>query len=184
MSRGQNAGVNGAVLVRAAREGDLAAINAIYNFYVETSPATFDLEPMTEQWRWEWFAARRSAGLPVLVAEASGEIAGWCCLSPWSPKGAYRTTVDESIYIADGFRGRGAGKALLRAILDEARDLGVHVVMAGIVGCQEASLALHRSLGFVEAGRYRHMGYKLGGWHDVHWYQRHLWDEVAAGSKL
>jgi phosphinothricin acetyltransferase len=53
--------------------------------------------------------------------------------------------------------------------------MDLHVVMAGIVGCQQASLALHRSQGFVEAGRYEHMGYKLGAWHDVHWYQCHLW---------
>ena len=89
---------------------------------------------------------------------------------------AYRSTAEESIYIADGFRGQGAGRALLGAILGEARALILHVVMAGIVACQEASLALHRSLGFVEAGRYRHMGFKLGSWHDVHWYQRHLWE--------
>lgn len=161
--------------VRPATAADLPAINAIYNFYVDTSPATFDLEPMTEQWRRDWFATRQAAGLPVLVANIDGEVAGWCCLSQWSPKAAYRTTVDESIYIADAFRGRGVGKALLAAILDEARKLDLQVIMAGIVGCQEASLALHRSLGFVEAGRYFHMGFKLGEWHDVHWYQRHLW---------
>jgi len=164
-----------APLVRPASEADLPAINAIYNFYVETSPATFDLEPMTEQWRREWFEARRGAGFAVLVAEIDGAVAGWCCLSAWSPKGAYTRTVDESIYIADDFRGQGVGKALLAAILEEARSSDFHVVMAGIVGCQEASLSLHRSLGFVEAGRYEHMGYKLGAWHDVHWYQRHLW---------
>ena len=130
---------------------------------------------MTEQWRRDWFDARRAADFPVLVAEFEGEVAGWCCLSAWSPKLAYARTADESIYIGDGFRGKGVGKALLAAILAEARALDFHVVMAGVVGCQEPSLALHRSLGFVEAGRYEHMGYKLGGWHDVHWYQRHLW---------
>ncbi|MGE0599051.1 MAG: N-acetyltransferase family protein [Dehalococcoidia bacterium] len=161
--------------VRPATEAELPAINAIYNFYVGTSPATFDLAPMTEQWRQDWYAARASGGLPVLVAEVDGDVAGWCCLSPWSPKKAYQKTVDESIYIADAHRGHGVGKALLGAILVEAQRLDVHVVMAGIVGCQEPSLALHRSLGFVEAGRYEHMGYKLGSWHDVHWYQRHLW---------
>lgn len=161
--------------VRAANETDLPAINAIYNVYVATSPATFDLEPMTEAWRRDWFEIRRNAGYPVLVAVAAGEVAGWCCLSAWSPKKAYQQTADESIYIADAWRGRGVGKALLSAILHEARAMDLHVVMAGIVGCQEPSLALHRSLGFIEAGRYEHMGYKLGAWHDVHWYQRHLW---------
>ena len=165
----------GRVRIRHATPVDLPAINGIYNFYVETSPATFDLDPMTASWREEWFTARVSGGFPVLVAEVEGALAGWCCLSAWSPKKAYRQTVDESIYIADGSRGQGVGKALLGAILEEAREREFHVVMAGIVGCQEASLALHQSLGFVEAGRYEHMGYKLGSWHDVHWYQRHLW---------
>jgi phosphinothricin acetyltransferase len=161
--------------VRPASEADLPAINAIYNFYVATSPATFDLGPTTDQWRGDWFNSRISGGFPVLVADVEGEVAGWCCLSPWSPKKAYQKTADESIYIGDAFRGQRVGTRLLEAILQEARGMGIHVVMAGIVGCQEPSLALHRSLGFVEAGRYLHMGYKLGDWHDVHWYQRHLW---------
>lgn len=164
--------------VRAAGAADLPSINAIYNFYVATSPATFDLEPMTETWRRDWFETRRGAGYPVLVADAAGEVAGWCCLSAWSPKRAYARTADESIYIADGWRGRGVGKALLAAILQEARAMDLHVIMAGIVGCQAPSLALHRSLGFVEAGRYAHMGFKLGAWHDVHWYQFHLWNQA------
>jgi phosphinothricin acetyltransferase len=168
----------GEPLVRAATVADCEAINRIYNFYVHTSPATFDLEEMTAAWRQEWFAARMAADLPVLVAEADGgTVAGWCSLSPWSPKGAYRTTVDESIYIADAFRGRGVGRALLGAILGEARSRNVHVVMAGVVACQEASLGLHRSLGFEQSALNRHMGYKLGAWHDVAYLQRHLWAE-------
>ncbi len=162
--------------IRPATEADLTAINVIYNFYVETSPATFDLEPLTDGARGEWFATRQASNLPVLVAEIADQVAGWCCLSQWSPKKAYSTTVDESIYISDELRGKGVGKALLGTILESAGALGAQVVMAGIVGCQGPSLALHRSLGFVEAGRYRHMGYKLGSWHDLHWYQRHLWE--------
>ncbi len=163
------------MIVRPATPADLPAINAIYNFYVETSPATFDLEPMTGEWRRAWFDARVVSGLPVLVAGAEGGAAGWCCLSPWSPKQAYQSTVEESIYIADPHRGRGVGKMLLEAILGNAKALEKQVVMAGVVGCQQASLALHRKCGFVEAGRYEHMGYKLGAWHDVHWFQHHLW---------
>ncbi len=137
-----------AMSVRPATEADLPAINAIYNFYVATSPATFDLEPMTEEWRQEWFAARTGQGLPVLVADIAGEVAGWCCLSQWSPKKAYQKTADESIYIADEHRGEGIGTALLGGILAEARSLDMHVVMAGIVGCQKASLEVHRKMWF------------------------------------
>ena len=161
--------------IRPATPADLPAINAIYNFYVETSPATFDLEPTSAEWRANWFAERERWGLPVLVADALAEVAGWVCLSPWSPKAAYARTADESIYVADNFRRRGVGRALVSAVLAEARRLDFHVVMAGVTACQEASLALHRLLGFVESGRYAHMGYKLGEWHDVAWLQCHLW---------
>ena len=161
--------------VRPATVADIPAINAIYNFYVATSPATFDIEPTSEAFRLAWFEQRRLKGLPVLVADAGSEVAGWCALSDWSPKRAYDTTKDESIYIADDFRGQGMGRALLTAILEEAKRLGVQVVMAGVVACQEPSLALHRSLGFEHSALHLHMGYKLGAWHDVAYLQRHLW---------
>ena len=161
--------------VRPARAGDCEAINAIYNFYVHTSPATFDYEPMTAEWRANWFAAHQREGQPVLVAEAGGEVLGWCSLSAWSPKPAYRTTADESIYIADSHRGRGVGRALVSAIVDEAQAREVDVVMAVVVACQTASLGLHRSLGFEDSALNLHMGYKLGAWHDIATLQRHLW---------
>lgn len=162
-------------MIRQATADDLRAINDIYNFYVETSPATFDTEPVSLDWRKRWFRERRDLGLPVLVADVDGSVGGWCALSPWSPKRAYDTTRDESIYIGDEFRGRGLGKALLRRVLEEARRADAQVVMAGVVACQEASLALHRSLGFEQSALNLHMGYKLGAWHDVAYLQRHLW---------
>lgn len=164
-------------LIRAATESDCPTINAIYNFYVQTSPATFDLVEMTGDWRLDWFHQRVDRGFPVLVAmeEATGAVAGWCALAPWSPKAAYDRTAEESIYIADGYRRHGLGRALLAAILAEARGLGKHVVMAGVTNCQDASLALHESLGFERSALNRHMGFKLGQWHDVAYLQRHLW---------
>jgi L-amino acid N-acyltransferase YncA len=164
------------VRIRPATVADCPAINAIYNFYVRTSPATFDLSEVPEERRVAWFEARTALGLPVLVAERSGDVAGWCALSPWSPKAAYDTTRDESIYIVDAFRGEGVGRALLTAILEEAQGLGAQVVMAGVVACQEASLGLHRALGFEQSALNRHMGFKLGQWHDVIYLQRHLWE--------
>lgn len=161
--------------VRPATAADLRAINGIYNFYVETSPATFDTEPTSDEWRLEWFEQRVAKRLPVLVADAGGEIAGWCSLSDWSPRAAYETTKDESIYVGDGFRGQGFGRALLTAILEAAKGCGVQVVMAGVVACQAPSLALHQSLGFEQSALNLHMGYKLGQWHDVAYLQRHLW---------
>jgi len=174
--------VTGSIRVRPATVEDCGAINAIYNYYVDTSPATFDLQHVPDARRIEWFDERAALSLPVLVAESDdepGAIAGWCALGQWSPRGAYETTRDESIYIADAYRGRGLGKALLAAVLEEARARQVHVVMAGVVACQEASLALHRSLGFEQCALYQHMGYKLGAWHDVVFMQRHLWRDTG-----
>jgi len=161
--------------IRPARFEDCAAINAIYNYYVDTSPCTFDLDEMADSTRQAWFRAREADGLPVLVAELDGRVAGWAALSPWSPRGAYRTTVEESIYLAPEMRGQGLGRPLLTALLDAARTLGKDVVMAGVVACQEQSLALHRKLGFEDSALHRHMGFKLGEWHDVAYLQYHVW---------
>lgn len=165
------------IRIRPAIAADCDAINAIYNYYVDTSPATFDTKHVSAERRREWFEERMALALPVLVAERDGSdgISGWCALGRWSPKAAYDTTREESIYIADAQRGQGIGKALLTAILERARQGDIHVVMAGVVGCQEASLTLHKSLGFVQSGVNRHMGYKLGEWHDVVSMQRELW---------
>ena len=163
------------VLIRPAALADCVAINDIYNFYVRTSPATFDTTEVAQSTRQEWFEAHASAGLPIFVAEVGGEVAGWCSLSPWSPKRAYVTTVEESIYIDDAHRGEGLGGKLLTAAIDAARERGTHVVMAGVVACQEPSLALHRALGFEQTGLHPHMGFKLGEWHDVAYLQRALW---------
>lgn len=162
-------------LIRPAEAADCAAINEIYNFYVRTSPATFDTVETTGEIRLAWLAAHAAAALPVLVASVDGQVAGWCSLSSWSPKAAYATTVEESIYIADIHRGEGLGRALLTAVIDAARVRELHVVMAGVVACQAPSLALHRALGFEQTGLNPHMGFKLGQWHDVAYLQRALW---------
>ncbi|MGH2633053.1 MAG: GNAT family N-acetyltransferase [Tepidiformaceae bacterium] len=164
-----------AVLIRPAQQSDCAAINAIYNFYVRTSPATFDTVEVTTETRQHWFEVHAVAGMPVLVADVDGDVAGWCSLSQWSPKAAYETTVEESIYIADRHRGHGLGRLLLTTVIDAARERETHVVMAGVVACQEPSLALHRSLEFEQTGLNPHMGFKLGQWHDVAYLQRALW---------
>lgn len=121
-----------AVRIRPATVADCGAINAIYNYYVDTSPATFDTKHVSEERRREWFEGRMALALPVLVAEREGSdgITGWCALGRWSPKGAYDTTREESIYIADKHRGKGVGRELLNAIVEEARRCEVQVVMA------------------------------------------------------
>ncbi|MBI2886529.1 MAG: N-acetyltransferase [Chloroflexi bacterium] len=153
--------------VRPATEGDLTAINDIYNFYVRTATATFDLEEVTLAERRDWYA-HHGERYPVLVAEAAGEFVGWCSLSPFRARPGYRYTVEDSVYIRDDWRGRGVGRLLLQGLLAKAERLGYHSVMA-LIGDSDnqASIALHASLGFQQVGIEREVGYKFGRWLDV-----------------
>lgn len=159
-----------ALSVRLALDSDLPAINSIYNHYVEHSTCTYQLEAETEAARLAWFQKRTSAH-PVTVAEMDGEVVGWASLNRFHERGAYDRTVDNSIYIRHDRHRRGIGRALLTDQIARARALGHHTLLAGISAEQVASIQLHLTFGFVEAGRLREVGYKHGQWLDVVWMQ-------------
>lgn len=104
--------------VRPAGDADLEAVNAIYNHYVRTSPATFDLEERTLHQRRRWLAEHRTYRHLAYVAEAAGRIEGFATSSAWRPKAAYAGTVETSVYVAPDATGRGVGSALYRCLLD------------------------------------------------------------------
>ena len=154
------------MLVRPAVSADAEAIRSIYNVEVTTSTVTFDLEPRTPTEQLEWLE-RRSGAHAVLVAERDGEIVGFASLSPYRDRPAYATSVEDSVYVDHAHQGEGVGRALLTALLDVAAKHGFHMVMARIVGGHEASISLHRSLGFTTIGTEREVGRKFGRWLDV-----------------
>lgn len=150
--------------VRPVADADLPAIRDIYNHYVRSSTVTFDEVESTVA-DWEGKAARiADAGIPFLVAEtAEGELLGYALGVPWSAKSAYRFTIENSIYLAPSAAGRGVGWALLAVFLDRCRDAGLRQVIAVIADRgAEASTALHRKAGFVDAGRLTEVGEKFG----------------------
>ena len=161
--------------LRPAEPADATAIAAIYAHYVTNSAATFDdAAPGAEHFA-EKIAEVRSARLPFLVADEQGEVRGYGFLAPYSPRGAYRHTVENSVYVAPDARGRGVGRALLERLLAEGQDGGVREVIAIIAVTDDpASVALHRALGFREAGRLESVGFKHGRWHDTLLMQRSL----------
>jgi phosphinothricin acetyltransferase len=154
------------VQIRLGESRDSAALRAIYNREVTGSLVTFDLVPRTAAEQDAWMAAHRGA-YPVLVAEEEGTILGFASLSPYRPRPAYATTVEDSIYVAADHRGRGVGRALLSEIVALAGAHGFHAVIARIVGDHEASIGLHRSCGFRLVGVEREVGRKFGRWLDV-----------------
>lgn len=153
-----------AARIRPVESADLADIAVIYNHYVRTATVTFDEIPSTEA-DWHVKAARiREAGVPFLVAiDDTGAVQGYALGYPWSPKSAYRYTVENSIYLAPAAAGRGIGSRLLAAFLDACRDSGLHHVIAVIADeGAEASLTMHRRAGFLDAGHLTRTGVKFG----------------------
>ncbi|WP_432988297.1 N-acetyltransferase family protein [Dactylosporangium sp. CA-233914] len=157
---------------------DLAAVERIYTPYVTDTVITFEENPPTvDDWRAK-LDDLTARGLPFLVARVGGRVAGYAYAGPWRPKPAYRHTVEDSIYLAPGYGGRGIGSALLRALLDQCARAGARQVIAVITDAGgDASHALHRRLGFREAGRLGGVGFKHGRWVGTVLMQRGLDEE-------
>lgn len=159
--------------IRLAHLDDAESIRAIYNEEVLTSTVTFDLVPRTEQDQIEWMEARSGAHA-VIVAVDAGSVVGFGSLSPYRPRPAYATTVEDSVYVHRGHQGRGVGSLLLGGLVERAQQHGFHTMIGRIVGGHEASIGLHRSLGFEHVGTEREIGRKFGRWLDVVTMQRML----------
>ncbi|GAA4715064.1 N-acetyltransferase family protein [Phytohabitans rumicis] len=161
--------------VRSATAADMAAIASIYAHYVAHTVATFDeVAPTADDWR-----RKRDdltgRGLPFLVALAGDEVAGFAYAGPFRPKPAYRHTVEDTIYLAPAYTGKGLGSTLLEAVLAGCAEAGARQVVAVIADTgSDASAALHRRFGFAEAGRLVNVGYKHARWIDTLLMQRPL----------
>ncbi|MEM9303904.1 MAG: N-acetyltransferase family protein [Pseudomonadota bacterium] len=157
--------------VRPALPDDAAAIAEIYNRYVLESTATFELETVGG----DAIAARMAAspaGLGwLVVADPAGGVIGYASVAPWKPRGAYRQTVETSVYLHADAQGRGVAKAVYARLLDEVWSQGYHAALAGIALPNAPSVGLHERLGFLPAGVLREVGFKFGRWIDVGYWQ-------------
>ena len=160
---------------RTATEGDLGEIAEIYAHYVHTSVATFELDPPDlAEWRRRFDAVTR-AGLPFLVTDRDGVVAGYAYCAPWKTRPAYAATVEDSIYVAPAAVGRGCGTELLRDLLGACVASGIREVIAVIADTGDpASVELHHRFGFTDAGRLTDVGYKHDRFVDTLLLQRSL----------
>ncbi|HKP43121.1 GNAT family N-acetyltransferase [Mycobacterium sp.] len=161
--------------IRPTKSDDLDAIADIYAHHVRTGVATFELDaPDVPELR-RRFDAVKAGGLPFLSATLDGEVAGYAYCTPWKTRPAYRHTVEDSVYLAPHALGRGIGGRLLDRLLDDCARAGIREVVAVIADTDgDASLALHRSRGFADAGRLKAVGFKHGRWLDTVLLQRSL----------
>jgi len=156
----------GEPILRPARVADLKAINDIYNYYVDHSTCTYQETHETLADRHRWFEHHTELH-PVIVAGAGTAVLGWGSLSPYHSRCAYRRTVENSIYVHPGHQRRGIGSLLLQNLIERARQVGHHAIIAGIDAEQTASVALHAKFGFEPVGRLKQVGFKFNRWLDV-----------------
>jgi|SRR6266516_5232147 len=163
------------ILVRDAREADTASIHKIYAHYVLNALATFEEVPPTVEDMCSRREIIQGAGLPYLVAEVDEHIVGYICATVYRPRPAYRHTVEDSVYVAQGFHAKGIGRALLSALIERC-EAGDWRQMIAVIGGDDnrGSIALHRSLGFQDVGTLKAVGFKLGQWVDTVLMQRAL----------
>jgi L-amino acid N-acyltransferase YncA len=159
--------------IRLAADSDAAAIANLYRPIVESTVISFETEPPDE----EAIRRRLDATLPAypwLVCEIGGVVAGYAYASRHRDRAAYRWSVDTSVYVDESHRRSGVGRGLYTSLFSILVAQGFVNAYAGITLPNPGSVALHERMGFAPVGVYRHVGYKLGAWHDVGWWQRPL----------
>lgn len=163
---------------RLATIADAETINAIYNHYVRTSTATFQVEDETTEERIEEIQTR-PRNQPLTVLEVDGELVGWGALSPFRSRCAYRDTIELTIYVRHDCHRRGYGQVIVLDLVERARSLGYHTILAA--SCEESfgSIRLLQSLGFEEAGRLCEVGSKFGRRLDVVYLQLMLGSQTS-----
>jgi phosphinothricin acetyltransferase len=162
-------------VIRPAVPADLKAVAEINAHYVTNTVITFEeTPPAVDDWHRK-LADLADRGLPFLVADVSGEVAGYAYAGPWRPKPAYRNTVEDTIYLSPEHTGRGLGGALLGELVTRSIAVGMRRMIAVIADAgDDRSIELHRRFGFTEAGRLTEVGYKHGRWIDTTLMQRAL----------
>jgi len=157
--------------IRAAGPADSDAIARIYNHYVLESIATFEERAITDVEMATRIAGVDDAGLPWLVSESDGVLAGYAYAGPWRVRPAYRHSVELSVYIAPDYAAKGHGSRLYAELFARLRAGPVHAVMAGIALPAPASVALHEKFGMRQVAHLKEVGYKFGRWIDVGYWQ-------------
>lgn len=163
------------VLVRHCGPGDYNAVVQIYNHYIEQSHATFDVIPYSVGERVPWFAQFSETGPhQLLVAVADDRCVGFCCSTRFKQRAAYDVSVETTAYVAPDATGQGVGRKLYEALFEYLDNVGLHGAYAGVTLPNDASVALHESLGFRQTGIFNEVGRKFDRFWSVAWFEKRL----------
>ena len=157
-------------IIREVGAGDGKRICEIYNYYVQNTCISFEEDPVSQEEIEKRIAAITPA-YPYLIYEMDGEILGYAYANRWKERSAYRYVAEVTVYIDKDHLGKGIGRELLKALLDESKKRGFHALMAVIALPNEASVRLHEEFGFKKAAHFTEVGYKQDRWIDVGYWE-------------
>jgi L-amino acid N-acyltransferase YncA len=170
-------------VIRDAVAADAGRCAEIYAPYVLETAISFETDPPPAAEMADRIAAAQRSHA-WLVLEEDGDVAGYAYGGPFMSRAAYQWATAVSVYLAPGRQGGGRGRALYAALLDRLALRGHRTALAGIALPNDASVGLHRAMGFEPVGTYRRVGWKLGRWHDVAWYQRDFAEDDGPPAEL
>jgi L-amino acid N-acyltransferase YncA len=157
--------------IRPVNPNDAAAIAEIYNYYIKNTHHTFETEPLTGEEMRERIA-EISEKYPFLVAEEDGEILGYTYATQFRLRQAYAYSAEVSIYVKNEAKQKGIGTRLYMQMFEALAETDVHAIVAGISLPNDASVLFHERLGFTKVAHFREVGYKLGRWIDVGYWEK------------
>ena len=155
------------IILRDATIEDLPAMLDIYNEVILNTTAVYSEQPHTLQMRTDWFNDRLKNNFPVYVVDIDGVIAGFCSFGHFRVWPCYRFTAELSVYVAVDHRGKGLSKLMLQKIIDRAREMNIHALIAGISADNTVSIKLHHSFDFQEVAHFKEVGFKFNRWLDL-----------------
>ena len=165
--------MNKDLVIRDATIDDAESLAAIYNYYVEHTHITFDLEAVSVASRQDWLTQyNQNPSHRLLVGEENGKLIGYASSSRFRPKPAYHRSVETTIYLDPDCKGRGYGGTLYARLLNELAETGVNRCYGIIALPNDASIALHKGLGFNEAGHLTEVGFKFEKYWDTLWMEK------------
>lgn len=161
------------MMVRDCTDNDIAAMCEIYNFYVENSLCTFE-ETVINETEMQSRVSATTLSYPWLVCEEDGVVRGYAYATAWKSRSAYRNSAEVTVYVNPQQMGKGFGKALYQTLESKLTQQNRHALLAGIALPNPASIALHEKLGFEKVAHLKQVGFKLGKWVDVGYWQKIL----------
>lgn len=156
--------------IRNVKPEDAAQVAEVYNYYIQNTHQTFETEPLTAQ---EMLARinETTEKYPFLVAEEEGEILGYASASQFRLREAYAYSAEVSIYVRNAAKQKGIGTQLYEKLFDQLAETNIHAMVAGISLPNDASVNFHEKMGFSKVAHFRQIGYKLGRWVDVGYWE-------------